>query len=85
MLLLHEGRNMHRRDLPGDHLYQHRGNRLLPRGRQLRPQLVQPNRRGFQAPRSNQRNTGRGGTASRGNMTHFLVLESGVPGTTSPA
>ena len=85
MLLLHVRRNRHRRDLPGDHLRQHRRNRLLTRGRQLPPQLVQHDRRGFQAPRSNQRDTGRGGTVSRGDMTHFLVLASGVPGTTAPA
>lgn len=77
---------MHRHNLTGNHQRQRRGNRLLTLGRQLPPQLIQlESRGGFQAPRSNQRNTGRGGTTSRGDMTHFLVLESGVPGTTSPA
>ncbi len=83
-MLLLEQRSRHRRDLPGDHLRQHRRNRLLLRGPQLPPQLIRTNRRGCQAPRSNQRNTGRGGTVSRLDMTHFLVLASGVPGTTEP-
>ena len=85
MLLLRERRSRHRRDLPGDHLRQHRRNRLLPRARQLLPQLIQPKtRRGFQAPRSYQQSTGRGGTVSRVDMTHFLVRASGAPGTTAP-
>ncbi len=85
MLLLHKRRNRHRRELPGNHLRQRRHDRLLPRDRQLPPQLVQHDRRGFQAPRSYQQSTGRGGTVSRGDMSHFLVLASGVPGTTAPA
>jgi hypothetical protein len=85
MPLLRERRSRHRRELPSDHLRQHRRNRPLPRGRQLLPQPIRTDRREFQAPRSNQRDTGRGGTVSRADMTHFLVLESGVPGTTAPA
>ncbi len=85
MLLPHVRRNRHRRDLPGDHLRQHRCNRLLLRDRQLPPQLIRADRRGFQAPRSYQQSTGRGGTVSREDMTHFLVRASGVFGTTVPA
>ena len=48
MLLLPGQRNMHRRDLPGDHLRQRRSDRLLAAGWQLPPQLIQPqNRRRF--------------------------------------
>lgn len=77
---------MHRRHLPGDHLCQRRSDRLLTTGRQPRPQSIQlHNRRRFRDLTHIRRNTGRGGTAGRRDMTHLLVFEPGVPGTTSPA
>jgi hypothetical protein len=45
MLLLPRQRNMHRRDLPCDHLCQRRTDRLLAAGWQLPPQLIQPQNR----------------------------------------